>query len=108
MASQRRRLPGCGSAVNSPLAASRSEKDSASAKPQAATCERCFSNVVAMKTVSRFEANLLRILRSFLQRAPLERALPLVMEPSDRPPCLSRAVVELVQDHLRKGCVWLL
>jgi hypothetical protein len=61
-----------------------------------------------MKTVSRFEANLLRILRSFLQRAPLERALPLVMEPSDRPPCLSRAVVELVQDHLRKGCVWLL
>jgi len=27
-----------------------------------------------MKTVSRFEANLLRILRSFLQRAPLERA----------------------------------
>jgi hypothetical protein len=61
-----------------------------------------------MKTVSRFEANLLRILQSFLQRAPLERALPLVMEPLERPPCLSRAAVELVQDHLRKGCVWLL
>jgi hypothetical protein len=61
-----------------------------------------------MKTVSRFEANLLRILACFLRRAPVEQALPLILRPCERPPCLSRAAVELVEDALRKGCLWLL
>jgi hypothetical protein len=60
-----------------------------------------------MKSVSRFEANLLGILQCLLQRAPRQRALQLIGEllPS---PCLSRMAVELIQDHLSKGCVWLL
>src|SRR5690349_20566947 len=61
-----------------------------------------------MRTVSRFEANLLRILYCFLQRAPLDQALPLVINPCPRPRCLSRAAVELVQNALANGCVWLL
>ncbi len=61
-----------------------------------------------MKTVSPFEANLLRILHCFLQRAPVEQVLPLIRSTRGRPPCLSRAAVELVQDALRKGCLWIL
>ncbi|MBV9124409.1 MAG: hypothetical protein JO112_13700, partial [Planctomycetes bacterium] len=60
-----------------------------------------------MKVVSRFEANLLSILRFFLRRAPLEQALPLVIHPCAQPPCLSRVAVELVQDTLAKGCMLL-
>lgn len=61
-----------------------------------------------MKTVSRFEANLLSILRFFLRRAPAEPALPLLADACPAPPCLSRAAVELVQDTLAKGCTSLL
>jgi hypothetical protein len=61
-----------------------------------------------MRAVSRFEANLLRILHCLLQRAPLEQALPLLLAGHVRPPCLGRAAVELVQDALAKGCVRLL
>jgi hypothetical protein len=61
-----------------------------------------------MKTVSRFEANLLRILHFFLRRVPPEQALPLVLKRSPAPRCLSRAAVELVQDALAKGCTLLL
>ena len=43
-----------------------------------------------MQTVSRFEANLLRLLHYFLRREPPERALPLVEERRQPPPCLSR------------------
>jgi hypothetical protein len=61
-----------------------------------------------MKLVSRFEADLLNILRFFLGRVPAEQALPLVVAKRPPPPCLSRAAVELVQDSLAKGCVlWL-
>ena len=61
-----------------------------------------------MKSVSRFEANLLRLLHYFLQQAPVQQALPLLEAKLDRPKCLSRAAVELVQDALAKGTMLLL
>jgi hypothetical protein len=57
------------------------------------------------KSVSRFEANLLRILRFFLKQVPAEQAMPLVHDRLERPPCLSAEAVELVKDSLAKGCV---
>lgn len=57
-----------------------------------------------MKTVSRFEANLLRILQFFLRRAAAEQAWAQIVAQSAQPDCLSRDAVELVQDHLAKGC----
>jgi FtsH ternary system domain X6 len=57
------------------------------------------------KSVSRFEANLLRILRFFLKQVPAEQALRLVHDRMDRPRCLSAAAVDLVRDSLAKGCV---
>jgi len=61
-----------------------------------------------MQTVSRFEANLLRLLYYFLHREPIERALPLVENRCQAPSCLSRTAVKLVQDALGKGCTFLL
>jgi hypothetical protein len=63
------------------------------------------SSAAKPRSISRFEANLLRILHCFLKRAPLEQALPLLFNPLPRPKCLSRAAVELVQDALAKGCM---
>jgi hypothetical protein len=59
----------------------------------------------APKSVSRFEANLLRILRYFLRQVPPEQALRLVNDRFDRPKCLSADAVHLVKDSLSKGCV---
>ncbi len=59
-----------------------------------------------MRSISRFEADLLRILHALLGRAPIEGARPLIDGRQPRPKCLSRAAVELVQDALAKGCVW--
>jgi hypothetical protein len=61
-----------------------------------------------MQTVSRFEANLLRLLYYFLRREPAERALPLVEKREAPPPCLSKPAVGLVKDALAKGCTFLL
>jgi hypothetical protein len=58
--------------------------------------------------VSRFEANLLRILRFFLKRGSADQALPLIFARCEAPPCLSRTAVLLVQDTLAKGCTHLL
>ncbi|HZU37398.1 MAG TPA: hypothetical protein VFA18_15850 [Gemmataceae bacterium] len=58
-----------------------------------------------MKAVSRFEADLLHILHALLGRAPLESVLPRLSDRSDRPPCLSRDAVDLIEDALAKGCV---
>lgn len=58
-----------------------------------------------MNAISRFEVNLLRVLRGFLTQAPVEQVLPLLVKPLPRPKCLSRDAVELVQDTLAKGCV---
>jgi hypothetical protein len=56
-----------------------------------------------MKVVSRFEANLLRLLHFFLGRVPAEQALPLLAVGSKAPSCLGRVAVGLVQDALAKG-----
>jgi len=61
-----------------------------------------------MKTVSRFEANLLRILHFFLGRVPREQAMPLLTTAHAQPKCLSAAAVELVQDALAKGLTLML
>lgn len=60
-----------------------------------------------MKTVSPFEARMLRLLQLMLQPGP---ALAPTRAKGDlaRPPCLSRAAVELVQDHLSKGVIHLI
>src|SRR5688500_5233010 len=56
--------------------------------------------------VSKFEYNLLRILRFLLGHTPAEQAAPLVYAKfSPPPPCLSRTCVRLVQDMLSKGLV---
>ncbi len=59
-----------------------------------------------MLRVSRFEANLLRLLWYFLGREPPERALPLLENRCAAPPCLHRNAVHLIQDALSKGCVF--
>jgi hypothetical protein len=61
-----------------------------------------------MQSVSRFEANLLRLLWYFLRREPPERALPLLEHRCAAPTCLHRNAIRLIQDTLAKGCVWLL
>jgi hypothetical protein len=58
-----------------------------------------------MRAVSRFEANLLRVLHALLQQAPVERVLPILAKPAPRPKCLSRDAVALIEDALTKGCV---
>ncbi len=59
-----------------------------------------------MRSISRFEADLLRILHALLGRSPIEGAWPLIAGRHKKPHCLSRGAVELVQDALAKGCVW--
>lgn len=61
-----------------------------------------------MRSVTRFEANLLRLLGYFLHREPPERALPLLEQRGPTPPCLHRNAIHLIQDALGKGCVSLL
>jgi hypothetical protein len=61
-----------------------------------------------MKIVSRFEANLLKLLHFFLGRVPREQAIPLLLETCPRPECLSRAAVSLIEESLAKGCTLLL
>jgi hypothetical protein len=61
-----------------------------------------------MKVVSRFEANLLRLLHFFLRRAPAEQALPLVAVGFKAPLCLGRTAVGLVQEALARGTALLL
>ena len=61
-----------------------------------------------MQIVTRFEANLLRLLYFFLRQEPPERALPLVENCCEAPPCLSKTTVRLVQEALAKGCTQLL
>ena len=61
-----------------------------------------------MKSVSRFEANLLRVLRFLLGREPAARAWSLLEQRLPAPTCLSRPAIELVKDHLAKGCVAIL
>src|SRR5262245_36575632 len=61
-----------------------------------------------MQNVSRFEANLLRLLYYFLRREPIERALPLIEARCEAPQSLGPGAVRLVQDALAKGSTFLL
>lgn len=61
-----------------------------------------------MHSITRFESNLLKILRCLLRRAPMEQFVGLVLIELDRPPCLSRACVDLIQNHLTNGCLEIL
>ncbi len=56
-----------------------------------------------MKTVSRFEADLLHILHGFFGRLPADSLQKLVKAETHCPKCLSQNAVELVKDTLRKG-----
>lgn len=58
-----------------------------------------------MKTVSSFEADLLRMLRALLGYAPAEQAVRVITKRRERPKCLSRNAVELVRETLAKGIV---
>jgi len=57
---------------------------------------------VALPSVSRFEGNLLHILRYFLRRGSAEQAFLLSYHALPRPSCLSRTAIRLVQDTLAK------
>src|SRR5262249_2169259 len=54
-------------------------------------------------SVSRFEYNLLRLLKFLLGQAPMDQSIPLIQNKFTRPPCLSRTCVNLVEDTLSKG-----
>lgn len=61
-----------------------------------------------MRVVSRFEAELLRILEGVLNRAPLEHVFDLPPAPLPDPIRLSRAALDLIADRLEKGIPGLL
>lgn len=61
-----------------------------------------------MKEVSQFEANLIRILRTIVGQTPVDQSQPIILREMDRPRCLSRACVQLVQDTLATGVPLLL
>lgn len=58
--------------------------------------------------VSRFEANLIRLVRGIVGGMPREQTQAIAFRENPRPKCLRRGAVELVEDALRKGIVrWL-
>lgn len=59
-------------------------------------------------SVTRFEANLIRLVRGLVGGMPREATQAIVFRELPRPKCLRRAAVELVEESLRKGLVrWL-
>ncbi|MFO0937024.1 MAG: hypothetical protein U0798_10975 [Gemmataceae bacterium] len=56
-------------------------------------------------TVSRFESNLLTILRFLLGQPGRGDAVRLIGEKIPRPACLSPQCIHLIKDSLKKGCV---
>lgn len=61
-----------------------------------------------MRVVTRFEANLLKLLSCLLQRTPLDQAGPALRRKLPRPTCLSPDAIALVQNMLATGTVTLL
>jgi hypothetical protein len=57
------------------------------------------------RQVSKFEFNLLRILRFMVGHFPADQGMQLVRTAVPRPECLSPVSVELVKDTLAKACV---
>jgi hypothetical protein len=64
--------------------------------------------MTAIKSVSRFEANLLAIARFFVGGAPAHQALPLILQQQAQCPRLSTNAAALLQDSLAKGMTRLL
>jgi hypothetical protein len=61
-----------------------------------------------VKSINRFEANLVRLARFVVGGLSAAQGRALLLQECPRPRCLSRAAVQLVQDTLAKGCVRLL
>jgi len=57
------------------------------------------------RQVSKFEFNLLRVLRFLVGHSPADQGLQLLRAAVARPECLSAGAVELVKDTLAKACV---
>ncbi len=57
------------------------------------------------RQVSKFEFNLLRILRFIVGHFPADQGMQLVRAAVARPECLSEGAVDLVKDTLAKACV---
>ena len=57
------------------------------------------------RQVSKFEFNLLRILRFIVGHFPTDQGMQLVRAAITRPECLSAGAVDLVKDTLAKACV---
>jgi hypothetical protein len=57
------------------------------------------------RQVSKFEFNLLRILRFFVGQFPADTGMQLVRTAIARPECLSTVAVDLIKDTLAKACV---
>ncbi|MFO0824848.1 MAG: hypothetical protein U0792_17310 [Gemmataceae bacterium] len=57
------------------------------------------------RQVSKFEFNLLRILRFMVGHFPADQGMQLVRAAITRPDCLSAGAVDLVKDTLAKACV---
>lgn len=58
-----------------------------------------------IRTVSRFESQLLRIARYIVKQLPVDQAQRLLLEKIERPPCLSADCLHLLKDTLRKGMI---
>lgn len=64
--------------------------------------------MTAIKDVSRFEADLLRILRFALGVGTAAQGRAALLRKADAPRCLSRTAVALIKDTLARGCVRLM
>lgn len=58
-----------------------------------------------MRSVSRFESNLLQIVQGVFRPTARRKLLRFIANPSDRPKCLSASAVFLLQDTLAKGSI---
>ena len=63
------------------------------------------SEASKVRSVSRFESNLLRILRYFLKQMPYDQVMPLLSAKPTPPNCLSAECLHLIKDMLSKGSV---
>src|SRR3954470_8148076 len=57
------------------------------------------------RSVSKFEARLLTIIRATVRLSPTEPALPYLFDKMPLPPALSTSCLEMVCDGLATGCV---
>ena len=57
------------------------------------------------RQVSKFEFNLLRILRFIVGHFPSDQGMQLIRTSASRPECISNTAIDLVKDTLRKACV---